>query len=108
MSVDSIATVRTLHFCSQSTNSCRSRVDVSNDRTDSTSRSDGTAANVSSAPTSTPGASGCNSGSIRPVPFVDFLHLLAITSSLQPEPAGRGYEASKLLNEIGRRRGGHH
>jgi hypothetical protein len=98
--VDSIATVRTLHDCSQSANWCKSRVNVSNDRTDSTSRSAGTATKISSAPISTPAASGCITGSIRQLPFALLLVFLTMTGSLLPEPAARGYEISKLLNEI--------
>ena len=33
--------------------------------------------------------------------FVDFLLFPVVTGSLLPEPAARGYEISKLLNEIG-------
>ena len=63
--VDSIATVSTRHRCSQSAKACRSSVNVGNDRTDSVSRSGGTATKISVAPISTPAAFGLITGKLR-------------------------------------------
>src|SRR6267378_6081710 len=60
-----MATVSTWHRCSQSANSCRFCVNVGNDRTDSLSRSAGTATKISVAPRSIPPAFGLISGRLR-------------------------------------------
>src|SRR5678810_1390749 len=60
-----MATVSTRHCFSQSVNSCRSCVKVGNDRTESLSRSAGTATKISVAPTSIPPAFGLISGRLR-------------------------------------------
>src|SRR6266511_3827695 len=60
-----MATVSTRHCCNQSANSCRSWVKVGNDRTESLSRSAGTATKISVAPTSIPPAFGLISGRLR-------------------------------------------
>ena len=60
--VDSIATERIPHCCSQSANAFRSRVNVGKLRTGCWSRSALTATNNSLAPTSIPAASGCRIG----------------------------------------------
>ena len=68
--VDSITTVVTPHRISQSVKRCRSSVNVAKTRTGFSSRSGGTATNISRAPTSIPAAFGSNSGrSSRHIPL---------------------------------------
>jgi hypothetical protein len=72
---------------------------MSNDRTDSTHDPQGQQRRFLQR-LFTPAASGCITGSIRQLPFALLLVFLAMTGSLRPEPAARGYEISKLLNEF--------
>src|SRR5215471_14207245 len=60
-----MATVSMRHRCSQSAKTCKSAVKVANARTDSTSRSAGTATKISVAPISIPAAFGLITGKLR-------------------------------------------
>src|SRR5215831_1502389 len=62
-----MATVSTRHCCNQSANICKSCVKVRKDRTDSTSRSAGTATKISVAPISIPPALGLIIGRLRSI-----------------------------------------
>lgn len=98
--VDSMATVRIRHCCSQSASAFRSSVKLAKERTGSVSRSGGTATYISVGPISLPAASAFSAGSPT-VAFLLFL-LRAISPSAMrlPGPAVRVVDSCTLPNGI--------